>query len=327
MRIVFCGTPDYAVPCLKRLWQLTSSHQVVAVVSQPDRPKGRSGALVSPPVVEAARTLGLPSQAILQPHTINQPEVLRLLRALAPDLLCVVAYGHILKKEALALPRLLALNAHGSLLPKFRGAAPIQAALLAGETETGVSIMKMTAGMDRGPYLLHRSVPIRPEDNAGTLHDKLAELSAECCVEAIAAVASGIYTLTAQDESMVTFAPKLEKDSGKIIWNRDALYLERLVRAMNPWPGAWTTVAVPDGSERQRIRVTRATATISLGIKGGSPGYGLAVGAVGDAALIIECGSGALAIQTLQPEGNREMSAAEFMRGAGRKLFPESRWE
>jgi methionyl-tRNA formyltransferase len=323
MRIIFCGTPDYAVPSLRRLAALAPRHQVVGVVSQPDRPKGRSRMPTPPPVVLAARELGIPLESILQPKSINRPEILTTLRALSPDLLCVVAYGNLLKTEALALPKLFPINAHGSLLPRHRGASPIQGALLAGDTETGVTIMRMELTLDSGPMLLSHSVPIRPTDDAGTLHDTLSALSADCFVEAVEQIAAGNHQFTPQDESRVTYVTKLDKTSGQIDWNKDAAYLDRFIRAMNPWPGAWTRVTALDGSQALRVRVARATPESS---SSGAAGESRLEG-VGDAAsFLVACAAGSLRIQSVQPEGKREMSVAEFVRGSGKKFAPTARW-
>lgn len=323
MRIIFCGTPEYAVPSLRRLAALPG-HEVLLVVSQPDRPKGRSDEPAPPPVAEAARALHLP---VLQPASFNSPDVLERLRGLQPDLFCVIAYGQLLKKAALAIPRLFPLNAHGSLLPKFRGAAPIQGALLAGDAETGVTIMRMERGLDKGPVLLARSIPVLPIETAGSLHDKLADLSAECFAEAIERVAGGGCAFTPQDDALATYSPKLEKTSGRMEWSREAAYLERLVRAMNPWPGAWTTAAAASGAPRQRLRVV--TAVLSAPPPGlpSAAGSGLAVRDDHHAAFVVACGQGALRIQEVQPEGKRVMTAAEYLNGAGRVFAAATRWE
>jgi methionyl-tRNA formyltransferase len=302
-----------------------ASHQVVAVVSQPDRPKGRSGKPTPPPVVEAARALGLSAEHILQPPTINEPQVLSHLKSLAPDLLCVIAYGDRFKNDALALPRLCAINAHASLLPMHRGAAPIQAALLAGDPETGVSIMRVERGLDKGPVMLQRALPILPTDDAGTLHDKLAALSANCCVLALEQLAAGTAVFTPQDDARASYAGKLHKDSGRVDWTKDAAFLERFVRAMNPWPGAWTSVSLPDGSHRQRVRI--ATAGISPAAASAPAGSGRIVGTGEKLVIAVACSKGALAIMHLQPEAKRTMTAAEFIHGAGRAFAAESRWE
>ena len=323
MRIIFCGTPEYAVPSLKRLAALAPAHEVVGVVSQPDRPKGRTRVPTPPPVVIAARELGIAADSIFQPKSINKPDILAALRALSPDLLCVVAYGNLLKTEALALAK-LPINAHGSLLPRHRGASPIQGALLAGDAETGVTIMRMELSLDSGPMLLHRAIPIAAHDDAGTLHDKLAYLSAQCFVEAVEQIASGNSNFVPQDESRVTYVTKLEKTSGQIDWNKDAAYLDRFIRAMNPWPGAWTRITSTDGSQALRVRVVRAT--VEATTDGAAAGESRAEGA-GDAATFrVACGTGSLCIQSVQPEGKREMSVAEFTRGSGKKFVPTARF-
>ena len=318
MRIVFCGTPEYAVPSLRKLAGLAPRHEVVAVVSRPDRPKGRSREPSPPPVVEAARSLGIANDRIFQPKSINSRKVLEQLRALSPDLLCVVAYGNLLKADALALPKVTSINAHGSLLPRYRGAAPIQAALLAGDTETGITIIRMELALDAGPMLLKRTIPILESDDAGTLHDKLSELSADCFAEAVEQLASGSYAFTPQDEALVTYVTKLEKSSGSIDWTKDAAFLSRFIRAMNPWPGAWTRVGALDGSSSARVRIAKAVVRDSA--IPGDVGVAKIEGSGEKAEFVVACGSGSLAIPAIQPEGKREMSIAEYVRGAGRKL-------
>lgn len=322
MKIIFCGTPDYAVSSLRRILRLEPLHQVVAVVSQPDKPKGRSRTPSPPPVVAAARDMGMTPDCIFQPRSINQREILDALGALAPDLLCVVAYGKILKEEALHLARLFPINAHASLLPRYRGAAPIQAALLAGESETGVSIIKMEADLDSGPVMLRRSLQINAADDAGSLHDKLADLSADCFEEAIHAIEAENFLFTAQDESLATYAPKLTKESGCIDWLKDADFLERFVRAMNPWPGAWTTIALKDGSHKQRVRVAGAGLD---GAPASNAEAGLARVSVDDVMKVACGGGGSLTILRIQPEGKRMLNMAEYLRGAGRIYVPEAR--
>ncbi len=324
MRILFCGTPEYAVPSLTKLHALAPVHTVVGIVSQPDRAKGRNNkAPTPPPVVDAARTLGISNEVIFQPRSINKPEVLDALRALQPDILCVVAYGNILKKDALELGRYFPINAHASLLPKYRGAAPIQAALLNGDAETGVCVMKMEAGLDTGPVLLRRVIPIDSHGTAGTLHDKLAALSADCFIEAIEMIERNVYVLEPQDDARASYAAKLEKSSGLIDWTRDACSIERLVRAMTPWPGAWTSVSSADGKFQQRVRLVDA----ALGQMALATGDGRIEG-IGNAQLFLAgCGAGTLAISKIQPEGKREMSIAEFLRGAGRPLLNGMMWK
>ena len=340
MRLIFCGTPDYAVPSLKALAALSPRHSVVAVVSQPDRAKGRSRAPAPPPIIAAAKELGFSPETLFQPRSINRPDVLSALRALAPDVLCVVAYGNILRADALALAKVLPINAHGSLLPKYRGAAPIQAALLSGDKETGISIMKMELGLDSGPVLFSRSIPIEPGDDAGSLHDKMAELSARCFVEALSVLETDTWTLTPQVEREATYAPKLDKRTGQVDWARDAVYLERFVRAMNPWPGAWTSLAIPESinssaiesgcgrsapparPDALRVRIVRASVSGEDGVQSPS-GTGKIVGNGEDAAIAAQCGSGVLLIHEVQPEGKRVMSVGEYLRGAGRKFVTQ----
>ncbi len=322
MRIVYCGTPDFAVPPLLALCGLAPRHEVVGVVSQPDKPQGRSHQPMPPPVVVAAREAGLPAERIFQPRSINRASALDALRALSPDLFCVVAYGNLLREAALSLPRLFPINAHASLLPRHRGAAPIQAALLAGDTETGVCVMKMEAALDAGPVLLERRTPIAANDDAGTLHDRLAKIAADSLVEAVECIAAGAVVFTPQDESRATYAAKLTKESGLVDWSRDAAYLERFVRAMNPWPGAWTRISA--GSASLRVRIARAT-LISVA-SAGNPGSGRTLEAGAQTSIAVECGTGALAITHLQPEGKRAVSVAEFLRGAGRAYVSASRW-
>ncbi|MBI3828645.1 MAG: methionyl-tRNA formyltransferase [Planctomycetes bacterium] len=317
MRIVFAGTPDYAVPSLRALASLKPRHEIVAVVTQPDRPKGRSKVPTPPPVKAAALELGIPAERIFQ-KSINKPDVLDALRALVPDLLCVVAYGGLLKKDALALAKRYPINAHGSLLPKFRGAAPIQAAILEGERETGVCIMKMEEGLDSGPVMLRRALPIEPEDTAGTLHDKLSALSAECFVEALGEIEAGQAKFEVQDHARATHVPKLTKDSGTIDWSKSAEYLERFLRAMSPWPGAWTAISTPDGKTRKRLRV--ASASVS---ENSSRAQGDVVAE--KSAFVVTCGLGALRITCIQPEGAREMRVEEFLNGAGRAFAAGAR--
>jgi methionyl-tRNA formyltransferase len=319
VRVIFCGTPDYAVPSLAALMQ--SRHEVVAVVSQPDKPKGRSNTPTPPPVAAAALAAGFPKDKIFQPRSINRPITLEKLRALSPDVLCVVAYGNLLKQESLSLPKHFCLNAHGSLLPRHRGAAPIQAALQSGDDQTGVSMMKMELGLDTGPVMLLRPLPIAAEDNAGTLHDKLAALSAQGFIEALDLIEAGNVQFTPQDESLASYAAKLEKSSGVIDWNKSAVEIDRFIRAMTPWPGAWTT-AMPDGAKAFRVRIAKAKP--ATGAHTMPAGSGMVVANTG---LVVTCGKGFLDILELQPEGKRSMGVAEFLRGAGRNMGNGSQWK
>lgn len=328
MRIVFAGTPDYAVPSLKALVGLKPSHEVVAVVTQPDRPRGRTRDPLPPPVKAAALELGVEPDRILQPRSFNEADNMKALADLAPDLLCVVAYGGLLNEEALSLARLFPLNAHGSLLPLYRGAAPIQAAILAGDDETGVSIMRMARKLDSGPVMLQREAVIHPDDTAGTLHDRLSALSATCFLDAIRLIEEDSAVFAEQDESQATYAAKLTKDTGKLDWTQGADYLERFIRAMTPWPGAWSQLSASGGDSGVRMRVARAirpkgvsTATT------GDPGQVQVVDAprpedgMAEDCFSVRCGDGErIHVFRVQTAGAREMSVAQFLRGAGRKF-------
>jgi methionyl-tRNA formyltransferase len=299
MRIVFFGTPEFAVPSLRAL--LRERYEVVGVVTQPDRPQGRSrSTLVAPPVKAEAVAAQLP---VLQPARPLGDVFLAGLRRLEPDLGVVVAYGHILRSEVLTLPRLGMINVHASLLPRWRGAAPIQHAILAGETETGVSIMQMDAGLDSGPVLHRVATPIGPEETAGALADRLAELGATALVDALSLLTGGFARPAPQDPAGVTLAPKIDRDSARLEWRRDAASLARQVRAFDPAPGAWTTLG------QDPLKLFGAVATGDLG----EPGLVLAAGD----RLIVGCGKGALAVREVQPAGRSRLSVADWTRGRG----------
>jgi methionyl-tRNA formyltransferase len=257
MRIVFAGTPDFAVPGLDAV--VAAGHQVAAALTQPDRPAGRGLAAAPSPVKQAAARLGIP---ILQPATLKTPEVQSEIRTLAPDALVVAAYGLILPQAVLDLPRLGAINIHASLLPRWRGAAPIHRALLAGDRETGISIMRMEAGLDTGPVFLREAVAILPGDTAGTLHDKLAALGARLVVTVLDGLARGTIAATPQPAEGVTYAAKLQKGEARIDWRRAAAEIERQVRAFNPLPGAAARVR---GAE---VKIWRAVAADGAGEAG-----------------------------------------------------------
>jgi methionyl-tRNA formyltransferase len=299
MRIVFFGTPDFATPSLRAL--LRERYQVVGVVTQPDRAQGRSRSeLVAPPVKIEALAAHLP---VLQPTRPLGDVFLAGLRRLEPDLGVVVAYGHILRSEVLALPHQGMLNVHASLLPRWRGAAPIQHAILAGETETGVSIMQMDAGLDSGPVLHKVATPIGPHETAGELALRLAELGAGALVDALSLLTGGFARPTPQDPTGVTLAPKIDRDSARIDWQRDAAALARQVRAFDPAPGAWTTLfAAP-------LKLFGAVPTQDAG----EPGLVLAAGD----RLVVGCGAGALAVREVQPAGRTRLSVADWTRGRG----------
>ncbi|MCC7208469.1 MAG: methionyl-tRNA formyltransferase [Anaerolineae bacterium] len=236
MRTLFMGTPAFAMPPLQALLD-APDFDVVGVVTQPDRPAGRGQTLQQSPVKQLALTANVP---VLQPEKLRAPGVFEQLAALAPDLIVVAAFGQILRQNVLDLPRLGCINVHASLLPRWRGAAPIQAAIRAGDAETGISIMKMDAGLDTGPVLAQRAVPIDREETGETLHDKLAATGGALLLETLRRYVGGEITPQPQDDSRATHAPMLTKEDGRIDWTQPARDIERLVRAYHPWPGAYT---------------------------------------------------------------------------------------
>ena len=289
---------------------LDSHHRVVGVLTQPDRPAGRGRELRASPVKLLAAERGVP---VAQPQTLKTPEGLGPLREWSPDLLVVVAYGLILPAAALALPRLGCLNIHGSLLPRWRGAAPIQRALLAGDAETGITIMQLDEGLDTGPMLLERRRAIGTDDTAGDLHDALAELGASALLEAIDGLAAGTLPGRAQPSAGATYAPKIEKSEALIDWNSTATHIDRQIRAFNPWPVAETRL---DG---QPLRILRSRLLEASG-RAGEPGSLLGLG---DDGLRVACGEGVVLLRELQRAGRRPVPARDFANGvriAGARL-------
>mgnify|MGYP006168154983 CR=1 FL=1 len=297
MRIVFAGTPEFAAESLAAL--LASPHQVIAVLTQPDRPAGRGRALQPSPVKALAVQHGIP---VLQPETLKGTEIRDELAALAADVMVVVAYGLIIPRDVLALPRLGCINVHGSLLPRWRGAAPIQRAIAAGDDETGVGIMQMEAGLDTGPVLLEVRTPITPEDTGGSLHDRLAGLGAQALVQALADLESLQNKALSQPEVGITYAHKLTKEEAQLDWNKSATELALQVRAFNPWPVSW--VPRPEGP----MRVWAATAANGTG----QPGSVLAVSAAG---IEVACGQGSLLLTQIQLPGKKSLPVADLLRG------------
>ena len=229
------GTPDFAVPALRRL---ISAHDVIGVVTQPDRPAGRQRQLQSSPVKITALEAGVP---VFQPEKIRTAEAIAALRAWPADVYVVAAFGQILPQAVLDLPPFGSLNIHASLLPRWRGAAPIQAAVRAGDAESGITIMKMDAGLDTGPLLTQRAIALAADETGQSLHDKLAELGADLLLETLPGYLSGVFSPQPQDDDRATFAPRIQKQDGLIDWSADAAQIERTVRAFTPWPGTWTT--------------------------------------------------------------------------------------
>jgi methionyl-tRNA formyltransferase len=298
-RIIFMGTPEFSVPTLKALHE--SQHDILAVVTQPDRPKGRGRRLVPPPAKAVAGSLGYP---VHQPSRIKEHGFIETIVALDPDLFVVVAYGHILPGSFLSIPRLGAINIHASLLPKYRGPAPVQWAIINREEETGVTTMWMDEGMDTGDILLRRKVAIKPDDTCGSLLRRLGELGAEVLIETLAQLESGTLRGTPQDKTLATYAPLLKKQDGYIDWTRDAKSLEAFVRGMNPWPGAFTLLS------GRRLKVFLAKA---LEGSGKEPPGTVLEGFPGD--FVVATGRGRLALTEVQLESARRLSAEDFLRG------------
>jgi methionyl-tRNA formyltransferase len=300
LRLVFAGTPDFAVPCLEAC--RASGAEVVAVYTQPDRPAGRGRKLAPSPVKQAALDAGL---AVEQPESLKDAQAQARLVAFAPDLLVVVAYGLILPRKVLAIPRLGCWNVHASLLPRWRGAAPIQRAILAGDTETGVDLMRMEAGLDTGPVLLEKRTPITRQDTGGSLHDRLAALGAEALAEGLRRTLSGeVLAATPQPGEGVRYAHKLEKAESRIDFSRPAVELERQVRAFDPWPGSDAEIA----GECLRVWAAQALELTHQA----APGKVLHASRDG---IDIACAEGVLRIGAVQRAGGRRISIADYLNG------------
>jgi methionyl-tRNA formyltransferase len=300
MRIVFIGTGEIGVPTLRAL--LNSEHEVIAAVTQPDKPVGREQRIEPPPIKRAfigrARPRGAP---ILQPARIKDRQTIEELRALKPDVIVVVAYGQILPRDVLEIPLLACLNLHASLLPRWRGAAPIQASIAAGDCETGITAMYMDEGLDTGDILLQRKVDILPTDTGGSLHDRLAQTAPEALIESLPLLAAGSAPRIPQDNARATYAPKLKREHGQIDWSESAAAIERKIRAYNPWPGSFMKL----GDQNLKIFST------SVADLNGQPGEILR----SDKDLIVAAGKGALSVAEVQLEGKRRMNVEEFLRG------------
>lgn len=297
MRIVFAGTPDFAVPCLAAA---ARHNEVVAVYTQPDRPAGRGRGLTASPVKQAAVARGLP---VYQPPSLRDPAAQAELAALKPDLMVVVAYGLILPQAVLDIPTHGCWNVHASLLPRWRGAAPIQRAIQAGDTHSGVGLMQMEAGLDTGPVLLEQSLELAADETGGSLHDKLSALGAQLLADGLGLLRAGLRPLARpQPADGVEYAHKLDKAEARLDWSADAVVLERQVRAFNPWPVAEAQLA----GERVRIHA----AQVVPGVPGMPAGRVLAATRAG---IDIACGNGALRLLVVQREGGKPVSAADYL--------------
>lgn len=303
MRVIYIGTGDIGLPALRYLLD-TPGYEVPAVVTQPDRPAGRKQELLASPIKLLAQERGIP---VLQPRKIREPGALEPLQALAPEVIVVMAYGQILPKALLDMPSIACLNLHASLLPRHRGAAPIQAAIVSGDRESGVTVMYMDEGLDTGPMLLTRSFPIRRRETGGSLHARLAEASPAALGEALRLLASGTAPSTPQDNSLATYAPKLTREDGAIDWRQSAREIERRIRAWNPWPSAFTML--PAGTEKKKLKVFSA---IVHRRESGTPGTVLRADGRG---LLVAAGEGSVLLREVQLEGKRRMAAGEVLRG------------
>ena len=305
MRILFMGTPDFAVPILETLSQ---KHQVLAVVTQPDRPKGRGHGVMFSPVKTCALSLGLP---VLQPEQVREDSFIEAITALHADIYVVVAYGQFLPTRILQIPPLGCINIHASLLPRYRGAAPMQHAILNGDTVTGVTIMYMAKGMDTGDMVLKMPISIEQSDRFADVHDKMAALSCECIIEALAQIKAGVAVREPQNPEAVTYAPILRKEDGRINWNHSTAHIINQMRALDPWPGTYTY------HEGQVIKLwdylpweNKPDGT-TLELIGREPGEVLEAGSH----LLVKTGDGALAITELQGQGGKRMCTEDYLRG------------
>ena len=300
MRLVFMGTPEFAVPSLRAL--VGAGHEVCGVFTQPDKPKNRGMKLQPTPVKEYAMTENIP---VYQPEKLRSGQALAILQGLAPELIVVAAYGKILPADILELPRLGCINVHSSLLPRYRGAAPINWAILNGERESGVTIMHMAQGLDTGDIILQRATPITPEDTAETLHDRLAELGAQLLLEAVDALGRGTAPRIPQDDALSCYAPMLSRELSPIDWGKDAWHIHNQVRGLIPWPSATAQI---DG-----VRCKIWKTTVLDEHRAGAPGSIVQADKHG---LNVLCGDGqVLRIDELQPDGKKRMAAAAFLLG------------
>jgi len=304
-RIIFMGTPDFAVPPLKALIESAPEKdwEIVTVVTQPDRPKGRGKKLAAPPVKVVAEAAGL---NVWQPHTLRTEEAVTRLTVLKPNVIIVAAFGQILRKNVLDIPPYGCINVHASLLPRWRGATPVTAAIRAGDTETGITLMKMDAGLDTGDMIAQRSIPVQPTHTGGTLTDALAELGAELLADTLPGWLAGKIRAQPQDDTLATLAPSLKKQEGAIDWTQSAVEIERQVRAFHPWPGTFT-----EGPRGQLKIITVAPA------KKIQPPAGSAPGTVfkHQREVYVATGTGAIQLISVQPAGKKSMDALALLNG------------
>jgi methionyl-tRNA formyltransferase len=311
MKIVFFGTSQFAAEILKEL--ILHRAEVIAVVTRPDRPKGRSGTALPPPVKVIASQM-CPDIPLYQPEVASAPEFAELLSPLNADLFVVAAYGEIIKQNLLDMPRQGCINVHGSILPKYRGAAPIQRCLINGEVETGITIMYMVRKMDAGDIIKIVKTPIDPDMTAGDLEELLHRLGSKALIEVIGDLKKGILHRTPQNHDEATMAPKLELEDCEVRWDRPAEELHNLIRGVTPAPGAWCDVQIRGAKKKVKILSTRISEKESKHPSGQILAYG-------NEGIVIACGQGSIAILSLQAEGKKAMSAAEFCRGVPREAI------
>src|SRR6266478_5874875 len=299
MRIVFIGAGEIGVPTLQAL--LKSEYAVVAIVTQPDKPVGRAQIIEPPPIKNAMAGSKMP---ILQPARIKEREAIEEIRTLAPDVIVVAAYGQILPRDVLEIPKIACINLHASLLPRWRGAAPVQAAIAAGDRETGITVMYMDEGLDTGDILLQRATEIRPDDTGRSLHERLAQIAPEALLESLRLLTAGSAPRIPQDNAQATYAPKLKREHGRIDWSETAEAIERKIRAFNPWPGAFMQI------NNRNLKIFSA-AVVDLS---GESGEILR----SEKELVVAARKGAVSLDEVQLEGKRRMTATEFLRGHSR---------
>jgi methionyl-tRNA formyltransferase len=302
VRVLFWGTPEFAAAPLRAL--LGEGFEVVGVVTQPDKPVGRSRTLTPPPVKEIALEEKIPC---FQPATPKDQEFLDTIAAIAPDISIVVAYGHILPRRVIDLPRLGTLNIHASLLPLLRGAAPIQAAIRQGFRETGVTIMRMVPALDAGPIILTSAVPVLEDETYGELQNRLAEVGALTLVEALTLIDMGAARETPQDDALATYAGKVTRDDARVDWNLSADEVSRTIRAYDPKPGAFTTLNGLD------VKLFGTKKIVDEATSGSNPGSVISA----SDGIVVACGDGAIGIRDVQPSGKKRMRSTEWMRGRG----------
>lgn len=303
MRIIFMGTPDFSVPTLERL--IASRHEVIAVVTQPDKPKGRGKEVQMPPVKETALQHGIP---VYQPVRARETSFVEEIRSLAPDVMVVIAFGQILSRELLDVPKLGCVNIHASLLPKYRGAAPIQWAVINGDRETGITTMMMDVGMDTGDMLEKLVVPLGEKETGGSLFDRLSLLGGDLILSTLDKLEDGTLVRTPQDHDEATHVKKIEKSMGDIDWTMDAAAIERLIRGLNPWPSAYTHW------NGKILKIWEADVASGDGSQGSRASAGEVLEAAGDS-LKVQTGNGVLDIRSLQLEGKKRLDTGAFLRG------------